>query len=111
MFCASSCRTAFHTAARHWAERAVASGILTIAELRSGDPAACTLLPRGIPPTAVPQEAGDIDDALGELVGTVLDALSADELAELPEPVWALVELAFRLVHRPESVISARSAT
>ena len=44
VFCTSGCRNAFHTAARRWAERAIAAGMLTIAELRNGDPAACTLL-------------------------------------------------------------------
>ena len=44
VFCTSGCRNAFHAAARRWAERAIAAGMLTIAELRNGDPAACTLL-------------------------------------------------------------------
>jgi hypothetical protein len=33
-FCGAACRSAFHTAARRWAERAVAAGWLTLAELR-----------------------------------------------------------------------------
>ena len=42
-FCARKCRTAFWTALRRWGERAVAVGILTIADIKNGDPAACTL--------------------------------------------------------------------
>jgi hypothetical protein len=44
-FCGARCRSAFWTALRRWGERAVAAGILTIDDIRSGDPAACTLLP------------------------------------------------------------------
>ena len=33
-FCSPRHRTAFHSAARRWAERKIAAGILTIAELR-----------------------------------------------------------------------------
>jgi hypothetical protein len=42
-FCGPPHRIAFHTAARRWAERAVASGALTVAELQSGSAVACTL--------------------------------------------------------------------
>jgi hypothetical protein len=42
-FCRSEHRNAFWTAARRWAERAVAIGVVTIAELRAG--ATCTLSP------------------------------------------------------------------
>jgi hypothetical protein len=41
-FCGPKCRTAFWTALRRWGERAVAAGILTVGDIRSGDPAACT---------------------------------------------------------------------
>jgi hypothetical protein len=34
----------FWSALRRWGERAVAAGVLTIADIRDGDPAACTLL-------------------------------------------------------------------
>ena len=43
MFCGPSHRTSFHTAARRWAERAIASGVLTVAELQNGTAAAYTL--------------------------------------------------------------------
>jgi hypothetical protein len=45
VFCAAACRTAFHSAARRWVERAIVSGTLTVADLRNGNPEACTLLP------------------------------------------------------------------
>ena len=35
-FCCARHRIAFHSAARRWAEHAMAAGALTIAELRSG---------------------------------------------------------------------------
>ena len=100
VFCTSGCRTAFHTAARRWAERAVASGTLTIAELRNGDPAACTLLPGGIsadrvsePRSPAPDAAtASADERLFDLLGNILDELSPAELAALPEPVWAFID-------------------
>jgi len=44
-FCGRGCRTAFWTGLRRWGERAVAAGILTIVDIKDGDPAACTLPP------------------------------------------------------------------
>jgi hypothetical protein len=52
-FCRSKCRTAFWAALRRWGERAVAARILTIGDIRAGDPAACTLLLGAISPTLV----------------------------------------------------------
>jgi hypothetical protein len=43
-FCSPAHRNAFHTAARKWAEKAVADGRITLDDLKR-DPAACTLLP------------------------------------------------------------------
>ena len=43
-FCSARHRAEFHSAARRFAERAVAAGILTVADIRNGAPAACTLL-------------------------------------------------------------------
>ena len=43
-FCRARCRTAFWSALRRWGERAVVAGILTIDDIRTGDPAACMLL-------------------------------------------------------------------
>jgi hypothetical protein len=46
VFCSSGHRAAFHSAARRWAEHAVAVGMLTVADLKAeANPAACTLLP------------------------------------------------------------------
>ena len=46
-FCGPECRAAFWTALRRWGDQAIADGVLTIAELKDGAPAACTLLHRG----------------------------------------------------------------
>lgn len=71
----------FWSALRHWGERAVAGGFLTVDAIKNGNPAACTPLPGTISPRA----------RLDHL-GAILESLSVDELAELPEPVWALLE-------------------
>jgi len=68
VFCTSGCRTAFHSAARRWAEQAVAAGLLTVAELRSGDPAACTLLPGGETLSAEPEAAEVPRDVLRRVI-------------------------------------------
>ena len=47
-FCSPAHRIAFWSALRRWGERAVAAGILTVDDIRSGDPAACTLLVEAI---------------------------------------------------------------
>jgi len=97
LFCTSGCRTAFHSAARRWAERAVASGLLTLADLRNSNPAACTLAGGGKSPARVPEGGKAIellDDILHELLlnasPNALDALSRDILdrivAYLDEP-------------------------
>src|SRR5262245_56686401 len=52
-FCCPRHRVAFHSAARRWAERAVASGVLTIAELQNGPTAACTLVSDEVSPHQV----------------------------------------------------------
>jgi len=54
-FCRARCRTAFWSALRRWAERAVAAGALTIDHIRNADPAACTLLLGAISPPLVGQ--------------------------------------------------------
>jgi hypothetical protein len=50
LFCRPTHRTEFHTAARIWAERAIAAGAVTIADLRNGLDEACTLLSGGRTP-------------------------------------------------------------
>jgi hypothetical protein len=52
-FCCAAHRIAFWSALRRWAERAVARGALTVDHIRSGDPAACTLLPGAISPEPI----------------------------------------------------------
>src|SRR5258707_839483 len=42
-FCSAEHRSLFWSTLRRWGARAVAAGILTIADIRNGDPAACTL--------------------------------------------------------------------
>jgi hypothetical protein len=59
----------FWTALRRWAERAVSAGIVTIDDIKNGDPAACTLLleaisgaPQGrVPPQPVSPVASCAD--------------------------------------------------
>jgi hypothetical protein len=46
-YCCARHRTAFHSAARQFAETAVSAGLLTIAGLKAG-PAACRLRPSGV---------------------------------------------------------------
>src|SRR4051794_17486369 len=58
-FCGPRCRTAFWSALRRWGERAVATGVLIIADLRDADPAACTLHLHQERPPAVPRIASD----------------------------------------------------
>jgi len=58
-FCGRECRTAFWTALRRWGDQAITDGVLTIAELKDGAPAACTLLQRGDPPWALPDMGHD----------------------------------------------------
>lgn len=50
-FCGAGCRTAFWSALRRWGERAIEAGILTVADVRDGDPEACTLVSRATLPT------------------------------------------------------------
>ena len=90
-FCGAACRSAFWSALRRWGERAVASGILTLDTIKNGNPAACTPLPGTISPVTEPEE-GDKQDALLDHLGAILESLTIDELAELPETVWALLE-------------------
>jgi hypothetical protein len=84
-FCSAAHRIAFWSALRRWAERAVAAGALTIANIRSGDPTACTLLPGAISPAPIPE---------AQKLASVAPAESADETAELLDDfLIALLEL------------------
>ena len=68
-------RTAFWSAARRWAERAVVSGFLNVDDLRNGLAEACTLLPGPGSPVPVPlsQKFGAV--ATAELPGEALEQL------------------------------------
>jgi hypothetical protein len=46
-FCCAQHRLMFWHAARQWAERAIAAGILTVGDLKKAAPEACTLLLMG----------------------------------------------------------------
>jgi hypothetical protein len=56
-FCCVTHRQAFWSALRRWAQRAVAGGVLTVGQIRTGDPAACTLPRRMISPGPLPGDA------------------------------------------------------
>jgi hypothetical protein len=58
-FCGTSCRRALHSAARTWALDAIASSVLTIADIRSVARATCAL-PTGVDSgQPAPRQAGD----------------------------------------------------
>ena len=88
LFCTSGCRTAFHSACRRWAERAIASGLLTLPELRSGDPAACMLLQDRISGAEVsqprsPAALAPVARHGGLTITVALDRMMAMQLREL----------------------------
>jgi hypothetical protein len=58
-FCAPRHRNAFWAATRRWVVAAIASGALTIEDLRCGPPAACTLLGRKERGSPVPETGSD----------------------------------------------------
>src|SRR5580704_13610273 len=57
-FCGARCRMLFWSALRRSGERALAEGILTIADIRTGAPAACTLCQRTELPLPLPGTLG-----------------------------------------------------
>jgi hypothetical protein len=63
-FCSTEHRSLFWSTLRRWGARAVAAGILTIADIRNGDPAACTLpgAPVSLPPAAEEEQEFKSDD-------------------------------------------------
>ena len=65
-FCGPKCRSAFWSGLRRWGERAISAGILTIGDIRNGDPAAaaCTLLLRAT--SATPE--GELPSLYSRLV-------------------------------------------
>ena len=78
-FCCSAHRTAFHSAARRWAERAIAAGTLTVSNLRNSATEAYTLPTARVAPAAAPK-AGEADDAILDRALKRLDSRSSDEL-------------------------------
>jgi hypothetical protein len=78
-FCSTEHRSLFWSNLRRWGARAVAAGILTIADIRNGHPAACTL-PEG--PVSRPLVAEEQDD-----FGRLLDEMDGI----LEEPTIALL--------------------
>lgn len=57
-FCCAAHRLAFWSALRRWGERAVASGVLTVARIRNAAPEACTLLSAVASPEGVSEDHG-----------------------------------------------------
>jgi hypothetical protein len=89
-YCSAAHRMAFWSALRRWAERAVAAGVLTVDHIRNGDPAACTLLPGAVSPSAIfePQDAAPAASAdSAEEVAELLDDFLV-ALLELPGDTW-----------------------
>jgi len=77
-FCCAAHRTAFWSAARRWAEKAVVSGFLSVDDIRNGVGEVCTLL-AGVnspAPAGLSQKSGDIAPAErpGEAVELLDDA-------------------------------------
>jgi hypothetical protein len=73
-FCSAEHRSLFWSALRRWAERTLAAGVLTIADIRGGT--ACTLPGAAIsppPPSAAPAEAEEgLSDEFGRLFNLIL---------------------------------------
>jgi hypothetical protein len=89
-FCCAAHRIAFWSALRRWAERAVVAGALTVDHIRNCDPAACTLLPGAISPTAIPQAQKPTPAASAERLEEAAELL--DDLLlglfDLPGDAW-----------------------
>jgi len=75
-FCCAAHRIAFWSAARRWAEKAVASGVLSVGDIRNGVGEACTPLPGAGSPAPVP---------LPQKSATVAPGERPDEPGELPD--------------------------
>src|SRR5215831_8336200 len=93
-FCASKCKNAFWSATRRWAEQAIASGVLTVADIKNGAAAACTLLPAGISPLQVspaakPSPAASATDEEAEAAAQLFDDFLVFALCE--SDLWDVV--------------------
>jgi hypothetical protein len=86
-FCRPACRRAIDAAARRWAAKAIAAGMLTVDVLRNGAATTRALPPGAIPPTPIdePQDEAPAAsaDSAAELLGDFLVAL-----VELPGDGW-----------------------
>jgi hypothetical protein len=105
-FCRPSCRRAFHAGTRAWALDELAARRVSIGDFKNSLHATRALVPaafsgsavqeapRQLPvPEAPPDEAAALQsDELGALLGDILDTLSTEEIGQLPEPVWALLD-------------------
>jgi hypothetical protein len=80
-FCCPGHRNEFHSLARSWAEKAVASGTLTISDLQNGAVKPCTLVPDSRTPSPL-RDMRSVDPAL-------LDALHKRGRVELQVPIGA----------------------
>ena len=99
----------FHSAVRLWAERAVDSGVLTIADLRNGSREACTLPTRGHPPTPLP-DTGATNPTLGRALLRTIRRPVTVHIPVTPEGVVQLLQLGWLDVgqcQRPASVADA----
>jgi hypothetical protein len=90
VFCGPACRTAFHTETRRWAETALATGTLSLDQIKNGASEACTLLPGGNSPApvdparkTVPVAPAESPDEGAELLDDFLLALF-----DLPGDAW-----------------------
>ena len=89
-FCCATHRTAFWSALRRWAERAVAVGALTVDQIRNADPAACTVLPGGKALAPIPQAQKPAPAASAERPEEATELLDDLLLAlfDLPGDAW-----------------------
>ena len=87
-FCRARHRIAFHTAARLWAERALDSGVLTLADIRNGTGEPCTLLLRGQSPFPL-SDIGYDEPVLSE----ARCATARDMVLDIPITAEGLIEL------------------
>ena len=82
----------FWSTLRRWGARAVAAGILTIADIRNGDPAACTLPGAPISPPqqrVVPAEEPEYpSDDFGRLLDEMDEILGEPTIALLTRLGW-----------------------
>jgi len=90
-FCSTKHRSLFWSL-RRWGARAVAAGILTIADIRNGDPAACTL--PGAPTSSAPQPSSpaeaqkDLSDDFSRLLDEMDEILGEPTIALLTRLGW-----------------------